>query len=830
MQDLIRDCRYAVRQLRKNPGFTLIAVFTLALGIGANTGIFTLVNAVLMKSLPVPSPEQLFLVRMSDRADENTRFSYPLFENMRAALPPSAIMAAMTWPAEFYTSFGHERPEMATGQLVSGNYFQALETHPAIGRLFTSEDDRVTTGSPIAVISYGCWQRRFGRDPKVIGRKIVINGMPLELVGVAAPGFFGTRAGTAPEFWLPVVMQSALHYAQHYSQTEAAEFDKPWVFQAAIRWLQFIVRVRNPETFSQASAVLNQVFGQELAREGLDASDPLSRVRIVLEPGSKGLATLRRSFSRPLLVLMGVVGLVLLIACANLASLQLARAATREREIAVRLSLGATPARLLRQLLTEGVLLSVFGGVVGLAVAYWCCAVLPKWASGRATPIPLNLTPDARVLLFSLSIALLSGILSGLVPAWQGTRVEPVKALKKRAAGTSGEGEIWSFQQTLVAGQIALSLVLLVGSGLFLRTLQNFSALDPGFDRDHILTVWLDTHMASYKEAQLASLYQRLIAEVEAVPGVRSASLASCGLATGCGDSSDIYLPGVPHANGETDAQERRVSQHFFQTAGMPVLAGRDFASTDKETTPAVTIVNEAFVRQFLGKGDPIGQYFGYDATHDHRFQIVGVVKDARVNDIREDAPPMIYHSVVQDLTDVESLDVRTSADPRRLMAQVRQAVSRVDPNLPVGGITTLSEQVKSNLAQQRLIARLSTLSGALALGLVCLGLYGMMSYTVARRTSELGVRLALGSTRANILWVVLERSLIVTGCGILLGTCLSLAGTRVVSRMLFGLSPHDPLTLGMAAILLFLVATASGLPPAWRAAHVNPTDALRGD
>jgi predicted permease len=468
--------------------------------------------------------------------------------------------------------------------------------------------------------------------------------------------------------------------------------------------------------------------------------------------------------------------------------------------------------------------------VAGLAVAYWCGAVLPKWASSRATPIPLNLAPDGRVLLFSLSIALLSGILSGLIPALQGSRIEPVNALKKKAPGTSGEGGSWSFQQTLVTGQIALSLVLLVGSGLFLRTLRNFSELDPGFDRDHMLTVWLDTHMAGYQGPQLAALYQRLIEQVEAIPGVRSASLASCGLATGCGDASDIYLPGVPHANGETDAQERRVSEHFFATAGIPVLAGRDFGSTDKETTPPVTVVNETFVRQFLGNRDPIGQYFGYDAAHDHRFQIVGVVKDARVNDIREDAPPMIYHSLVQDLTDIESLDVRTTADPRQLMAQVRQAVGRVDPNLPVGGITTLAEQVKSNLAQQRLIARLSTLSGALALGLVCLGLYGMMSYTVARRTSELGVRLALGSTRANVLWVVLRRSLIVTGYGILLGAVLSLAGTRVVSRMLFGLSPHDPFTLWMAAILLFLVATASGLPPAWRAAHVNPTDALRGE
>ncbi len=294
----------------------------------------------------------------------------------------------MTWPADFYASFGNDQPEMVTGQLVSGNYFETLETYPALGRLLTTEDDRVVGGSPVAVLSYGCWQRRFGRDPNVIGRKIIVNGMPFEIVGVAAPGFFGARAGTAPDFWLPTAMQSAVHYAQHYSQTEAAEFDKPWTSQPDIRWLQFIVRIRNPETRSQISAALNQVFRQELQREGVDATDPLSRTRLELEPGNRGLATLRRDFSQPLFVLMGMVGLVLLIACANLANLLLARAAAREREIAVRLSLGATRTRLVRQLFTECVLLSVFGGILGIAVAFWCSSVLPKWASGGATPIP----------------------------------------------------------------------------------------------------------------------------------------------------------------------------------------------------------------------------------------------------------------------------------------------------------------------------------------------------------------------------------------------------------------------------------------------------------
>ena len=835
MTGFLQDVRYALRQMRKSPGFTLVAVLTLALGIGANTGIFTLVNAVLLKSLPVPDPEQLFLVRMSDRLAENTRFSYPQFRDMRAALPQAASVAAMTWPSDFYANFGNRQPEMVRGQLVSGNYFQTIETYPALGRLLTVDDDRTVGGSPVAVISYGCWQRRFGQDRNLIGRKIIVNGMPLEIVGVAAPGFFGAKAGTAPEFWLPTMMQSAVHYAQHYSQTEAAEFDKPWIAQQDISWLQLIVRVKSPQALPQADAALNQLFRQDFERAVLKLTDPQERraflrTRLELEPGGRGLPSLRRSFSQSLTVLMGTVGLVLLIASANLANLLLARAAVREREIAVRLSLGATRARLVRQLLTECVLMSGFGAVLGVGVAYWCSAVLPKWASSGATPISLNLAPDARVLFFSTAVALLTGFLFGLAPAVQGTRVEPARALKASARGFAGSGRGWSLKQTLVASQVALSLVLLVGAGLFLRTLRNFSELDPGFDRDHILTVWLDTHMAGYKQEQLSALYERLIERVEAIPGVRSASLASCGLAIGCGDSSAIYLPGIPHTNGETDAQERRVSHHFFDTVGIPLVEGRDFATTDNEKTLAVTIVNQTFVREFLKDKNPIGQYFGYDTANDHRFQIVGVVKDARVNDIRESAPPMIYHSIAQDAIDVESLDVRTFADPSRLISQVRQAVRSVDPNLPIGGIATLAEQVSSNLAQQRLIARLTTIFGVLALGLACLGLYGVMSYTVARRTSELGIRLALGSTRWSALWVVLRESFIVIGAGILVGACLSLAGTRLVSSMLFGLSPHDPLTLAAAATLLLLVSVASGLLPAWRAAHVDPTEALRAE
>jgi predicted permease len=832
MNGLLQDIRYALRQLRKSPGFTAIAVLTLALGIGANTGIFTLVNAVLLKSLPVPDPQQLYLV--DDNPPHGARFSYPMFQDVRAAMPRGAEVAAISWPAQFYASFGGGQPEMVVGQLVSGNYFPTLETHSELGRLLGEEDDRVVGGSPVAVISYGCWERRFGRDPNVLGRKLVVNGMPLQVVGVTAQGFFGMYVGTAPEFWVPTTMQASVRYAKHYSEGEAAKMDEPWLPQRDIRWLRFIVRARDHTAVSPALAALNQVFRVNLAQAIAGIKDPqerqaLVRERLQLVPGGHGITSYLEDFSQPLLALMAMVGIILLIACANLANLLLARAAAREREIAVRLSLGASRTRLVRQLLVECILLSVGGSALGGAVAYWLCDILPQWASSGSSPIPLSLAPDASVLFFSTAMAMLTGVAFGLAPALQGTRVEPMLALKAGGrAAPAGGGTRWSFKQTLVALQVALSLVLLVGAGLFVRTLQNFANLDPGFDRDHLVNVWIDTHLGGYSQAQLPVLYRRLIEQVEALPGVRSAALVSCEIASGCGDASDIYLPGVSHSNGETDAQERRVSQEFFATTGIPLIEGRSFADSDTANSPQVAVVNQAFVRQFLHGKDPIAQYYGYDAANPYRFQIVGVVKDSRVNDIHEEAPPTIYHSLAQDVIDVESLAVRTSGDPAQMIAQVREAVRSVDSNLPIGSTGTVTEMVSNSLAQQKLVARLTTIFGALALGLACLGLYGVMSYTVAHRTGELGIRLALGATRSGVLWMVMQQSIVLAGVGIAAGLVLSLLTAHAVSSLLFGLSPYDPATIFAAATVLLAVSLASGLRPAWRAAKVDPMVALR--
>ena len=832
MMSLIQDLRYALRQLRKSPGFTFIALATLALGIGANTGIFTLVNAVMLKALPVPNPEQLFLVIENDFEPQNTRFSYPFFQQARAVVSQGSQLAAASWPGGFYASFGGQ-PEMVTGQLVTGNYFQTLETYAELGRLINDSDDRAAGASPVAVISYGCWERRFGRDPNVIGRKLVVNGMPIQIVGVAAQRFFGTRVGAAPEFWLPTSMQSAVRYQQHYSKNTSDDSEMPWVSQPGIRWLQFVIRVNNPRRVAATSAALAHLFHLNLVQAAAQEKDPsereaMLRAKLTLVPGARGLPNLQNTFSKPLLALMAMVGIILLIACANLANLLLARAAARVREMAVRLSLGATRAGLVRQLLVECVLLSLCGAACGVAIAYWLTIILPHWASSGSTPIPINLTPDARVLFFSAGVAILTGIAFGLAPALQGSRVEPMHALKsgpRTAAGTAGQ---WSLKQGLVIAQIALSLVLLVGAGLFVRTLRNYSTLDAGFDRDRLVTVDLDTHLAGYSPAQLTSLYRSLIDRIDAIPGVRSASFLSCEIAAGCGDASDIFLPGVAHSNGETDAQERFVSRDFFATTAIPLVRGRLFADSDTPSSPKVVVVNETFVRQFLAGEDPIGSYYGYDAANPHAFQIVGVVKDSRFNDIRENVPPTIFHSMLQDPIDAGSLNVRTFGDPTPLVAEIRQAVRSVDPKLPIADSSTVAEVVSEGLWGYRLIARLASIFGALALGLACLGLYGVLSYTVARRTAELGVRLALGASRQAVLWLVLQQTLTMAAIGIAAGLLLSLAAGRAIRSLLFGLSPHNPATIITAAVALLVISVASGLIPAMRAARVNPSDALR--
>jgi predicted permease len=791
---------------------------------------------VLLKSLPVPRPEQLLLVKQSDHAAEKSRFSYPFFERLRGQLPDTAVIAAMGWPDDFYINAGTQQPERAQGQLVSGNYFQVFETWPVLGRLLTPADDAKLSGSAVAVISYGYWQRRFAGDPGVIGHKVTVNNVPFSIVGVAARGFFGARAGSEPDFWMPLTMQADVHYHDHYSDISAEPL-KPWIPQDRIRWLELIVRVKDRADLPQLTTIMNQMYRHDSQEVVQGISDPdllrwSQTVTLTLEPGQQGFANLRREFEQPLLLLMGMAAMVLLIACANIANLLLARAAARQRGFAVQLSMGASRSRLIRQMLTECLLLSFFGGMLGIAVAFGCTSVLPKWASTHAAPIPLNLTPDARILVFSVLVTMATGLLFGLAPALKSARVDPASVLKGNAQSISGRETRWSLRKGLVAVQVALSLVLLVGAGMFVRTLGNYSRLNPGFDRDHLLSVHLDTHLVNYQASDFPSLYERLTSQLEAIPGVRSASVTTCSIVAGCLDSSGVRIAddNQHRESRQGETQVNNVAPNYFDTVGIGLLQGREFATIDGPTTPKVAIVNQTFARQFLLHSNAIGRRFSYFDNSQVTFAIVGVVADARVNDIREAAPPIIYFPIAQAPGNIDGLEIRTQADPQWIATQVRQAVAAVDHRIPIIDIITVSEEVKNNLTQQRLIARLTSIFGLLALGLACLGLYGVMSYIVERRTSEIGVRLALGSTRSAVLRLVLKETLLLISVGGLIGLALSIAVMHLATSFLFGLSPEDPATIVGALLLLLLVSMAAGFFPAWRAASVNPMQALRAE
>jgi len=831
LESIWADTKYALRRLRKSPGFTSIALLTLAIGIGANTGIFTLLDAVLLKSLPVPHPEQLFIVKQSGHAADKSRFPYLFFDQVHNQLPDTAAIAAMGWPEDFYTSTSNEPSQATQGQLVSGNYFRVFETYPVLGRLLTPGDDKQIGGSPVAVISYDYWQRKFGGDPTVIGRKLDINKAPFTIVGVAARGFFGARAGTQPAFWIPLSMQSIVKYQDHYSDYGPAS-TKPWIQRPNISWLLLIVRVKSPAAIPQLMTTLDEQY-KSVAQyvSSLNERQGMLRTQLTLEPGQRGLANLRQQFEQPLLLLMAMAAIVLLITCANIANLLLARATTRHHALAVQLSIGAGRTRIVQQMLAECLLLSLGGGVLGIAVAYWCTRVLPRWASEGTAAIPLNLSPDTSILVFSVVVALATGILCGLAPALQSARIEPASVLKAGVQSIPGRdaGSRWSVRKLLVAAQVALSLVLLVGAGMFLKTLQNYSQLNPGFDRNHLLNVQINTHLVNFQSSEFPSLYQRLIDRMEALPGVRSASIATCSLVAGCLDSSDVILTSDSGKTiAKANVQVNSISLNYFMTTGIRLLRGREFATTDDASAPRIAIVNETFARRYFGGQNPIGLRFSYAGDESNSFQIVGIVSDARVNDIREPASPLIYFPIAQNIGDIGGLEVRTAADPRWMATQAQQAIADVDPRIPIVSIATLNQEVSDNLAQPRLIARLTSIFGVLALVLACLGLYGVMSYTTQRRTSEIGVRLALGSTRRAVLWLVIRETLLLAGFGSIIGIAFAFAGMHMATSFLFGLSPDNPAVFALATILLLVASALAGFIPAWRAARIEPVQALR--
>src|SRR6266540_3273341 len=808
MQTLWQDLRYGARMMWKHPGFTAVAVLTLALGIGANTAIFSLIDAVLLKTLSVERPEQLYFISSGGLRSDGNAPPYPCYELFRDGNRSFIGLAAFS-PINPKLKIDGQLEEVR-GQRVSGNYFSLLGVPALLGRTLTPADDSVLgQGGPdgvVAVISYNYWTRRFGQSPEVIGKKAQLGDQPVTIVGVTPPGFYGLLPGAEMNISLPITVAGAVMIPQKTST-----------------WFRAVGRLKPGVPVEQARAELDtilQAYQEELPLSAETRRDRFARIE--LPSASKGLDTLRRKFSRPLQALMAIVALVLLIACANVANLLLARAAARRKEFAVRLALGASRLRLLRQLLTESLLLVSLGGLLGLLVARWGSAFLVSFFAAGRGRIFVNLSLDYRVLLFTAGVALLTGLVFGMAPALQAARIDPNPGLKD-SSGTSTRARS-RFGKTLVVAQVALSLLLLVGAGLFVRTLHNLKQIDAGFQRDGVLTMSISPMETTYQGARLTNLWKDVLARVERLPGVRSASLSTLSPLDGGGRGVSVTVPGFTlSTERDKEIGLNQVSPGYFQTFGIAVAHGRSFTDNDHESAPKVALLNETAARFYFGDRSPLGAQISFnDRPNVARvlYQVVGVVKDARYRNLRE--PQSL------DRLGWLRLAVRAEGRPADLANAVSNELRAAGPDILPSDISTLSEQVDQSLLQERLVATLALFFGLLALSLACLGLYGVLSYDVARRTNEIGIRMALGANARWVVQLVLRETLGWVVLGVTLGLGAALATTRWVESLLFGLKPHDPLTIGLAALVLLAVAAVAGYLPARRAARIDPLVALR--
>jgi len=824
---VIKDVRYGARMLRANPGFTFVVVLSLAAGIGANSAIFSIANAMLLKTMPIADPDHVYIVRYQSRLPVTQRLSYSFFDQLRAGFPAPDGLAAISRVARMRLASDGE-PQSASVQLVTGEFFSVLGVGAQSGRVLTPGDNRTLGGHPVTVISDAFWRRKFAAAADVIGRDITFNGVHFSIVGVAPAGFTGVWLESPVEAWIPVMMQADVKYMQNYSSS-GQDALKPWVPQDGIRWLDVITRANRTE--GPEAVALNSVFRPLLLKEIDSITEERERAltldrRLVLEPFGMGFSNLRDQFRAPLYALLGMVALLLMIACANTANLLLARATSRQREMAVRLSIGASRRRIIGQLLIESLMLGALAAAVGLAIAPLVSELLVRMTMGIETgPLPFSVGIDARVVVFTVVITLLTSLLFGFAPAWRATDLSLSTALKTSGRSTH-QGARLNLSKLLVVGQVALSLFLAVGAGLFARSFNNLVSQPLGLE-DQVLWVAISPSLGGYTEAELPGLYERIIGRVEAIPGVQSATVAMCGVMTGCRSNSDgIAISGYESQPGEqVMVQVNRVGPHYFSTVGMTIAAGRDFDAREIGSGAKIVIVNEAMVRKYFKGRDPIGQRFGYDKPDT---EIIGVVRDAHVNTVREAAMPMVFHPFDSTPSFVGSMQIRATGQPDAIGAAVRRALREVEPRLPVDRVTTIATLAASTLRQERLIARLTIGVGALALALASLGLYGLMAYAVKQRTAELGLRFALGAPRPRVLWMVLRESLLLVVVGLALGLPLVIALARLIGPMLFEVNPNDPAVVSIAAGVLLLVGASSSYLPAFRASRIDPITALR--
>ena len=829
---LIQDLRYAVRTLRRSGGFTTVALLSLALGIGANTAIFSLIDALVMRKLPVKNADGLYIVgsasavnSMSYGSQRTENFSYPTYKHLLERNQLFSYVVVSGDAGRLNLSIqGKKNTAKVRGRMVSGGYFPMLGVSAQIGRVLTPDDDRLPGAHPVIVISDGFWHRVFAGRPDIVGQNIELNGRSYSIIGVTPPAFTGEVVGQSQDIWAPVMMQEAMMPGRAYLD----DFRRSW--------LQMMVRLKPGVTEQQARVATDVLIHQIMIdQEGPNASPEQLRSykedKIAFQSGGTGYSRLRANFQEPLFILMSVVGLVLLIACANVANLLLARATGRQKEIGIRIALGAARRRLIRQMLTESLLLALAGSALGLLMARWAGELLLHLVNSDG--VPLALKTDLPVLGFTAGVAILTGLLFGVAPALRATRVDISSGLKETSRGLTSSGSRLSFGKLLVVGQVALSLLLLIGAGLFVRSLQNLLHVDLGYERDHLLLLYIDGTAAGYKGARATQLWRQVLEQAGQLPGVKAATFSGNGLFSGSESGAGIDVEGFrPSGDKDRGARFDQVAPNYFEAVGIPVLKGRAFNVKDDENAPRVAVINQAMAKFYFGGKDPIGRHFTYEDAKRIKTtrEIVGVVRDVRDHSLKDQIARRFYVPAFQPFAsplDGVILELRTRADPTSMIAAARAAILKIDSTLPVLESKPLSLSIAEELAQERLVAQLSTFFGLLALTLAALGLYGVMSYAMARRTNEIGIRMALGAQPGNVLGMVMGESLLLVAGGVVIGLPCAIGLARLVSSRLFGLQSWDPGTLGAAAAILLIVAALAALIPALRAARLNPVTAL---
>jgi predicted permease len=847
MENFWQDLRYGMRMLARSPGFTLVAVLTLALGIGANTAIFSVLDSVLLRSLPVPHPRELVVLTNPDehgahfgsQTGERSMLAYSEFEYLRdhnqgfshifaadSSLPEAE--ATISWSPKSATP----AKETVAVRLVSGDYFDALGIKAAAGRTFSPEVDRARGASPITVVSYAFWKRRFGLNPAVLGQTVQIHNTSFEIIGVASPGFFGETVGESPDMWVPMMMQAPIYPGKDFVSASPGLVNQ-------YMWLQVMGRLKPGISLAQAKAAVNVDFKNMLEANvgtlsGEERRSALDQ-RLNVQPGGRGASTLSEDFGRPLKLLMVLVALVLLIACANVANLLLARGAARQKEFGMRLAMGAGRWRLIRQLLTETLLLALLGGAAGIVLAQWGDALLLRMVSDSGSSnIQLSLQPDARMLAFTLGLTLLTAILFGLIPSLHVTRMNMSPLLKSTSMGGLGESgpRRLPVGKLLVVTQVAVSLILLIAAGLSVRSLGELSKVNLGYSRENLLLFRVDAAAGGFKTPASIHLFQQLLEKIAAIPGLRGVTVSHDGLFSHSESGDPVSVDGyTPKQGEEMGSRFDHIGPGYFSTLGVPILIGREIGPQDSTGTIRPAVVNQSFVTRFFSGANPIGKHIRDTYPGNvQEMEVVGVVADAKYNDLREKARPRVYAPLFNPLWDQTAAvyEVRTYADPASVSAALRQAVKETSASLPPVEINTMSGLVDESLQTDRFIERLSAAFGVLALVLASIGLYGIMAYTVARRTRDIGIRLALGAEPGNILRQVLRETLTLVLLGFLIGVPIAIGGTHFVRSMLFGLGVADPMAISFAALTLACVAAVAGFLPARRASRVDPMIALR--